>query len=65
MTPEEIVENINEYVFWDAHNWADGYAEVKVLEFIQQAKSEWEKAAYGQGWIDGVNSIKNSKLNKK
>jgi len=26
-------------------------------------KSEWERISYGQGWINGVNSIKKSKLN--
>jgi hypothetical protein len=34
------------------------------IELIQQAKREWEKDAWAQGWIDGVKSIKNSKLNQ-
>jgi hypothetical protein len=36
----------------------------KNIELIQQAKREWEKDAWAQGWIDGVKSIKNSKLNQ-
>ena len=34
-----------------------------MLKLIKEVKSEWEKASYGQGWIDGVRSSRNSKLN--
>ena len=36
----------------------------EAIDLIEKAKKEWEKAIYVQGWIDGVKSIKKSKLNK-
>jgi len=35
----------------------------EAIDLIEKAKSEWERISYGQGWIDGVKSIKKSKLN--
>ena len=35
----------------------------EAIDLIEKAKSEWERTSYGQGWIDGVKSIKRSKLN--
>lgn len=45
MTPEELLYEINEYVFWDEtkHFLPENYAENRVLELIQQAKKEWCK----------------------
>ena len=35
----------------------------EAIDLIGKAKEEWERISYGQGWINGVNSIKKSKLN--
>ncbi len=56
MTPEVFQYKISELIL-------TGAKPSKILEFIQQAKEEWEKASYGKGWIGGIKSIKKSRLN--
>jgi len=71
MTPEELLEKLTTYSLYLTFipNKGESYPDAcqrwfnDKVKLIQQAKEEWEKTAYGQGWIDGVKSIKNSKLN--
>ena len=67
MTPEELLEKLTTYSLY--LNKGESYPDAcqrwfnDKVKLIQQAKEEWEKTTYGQGWIDGVRSIKKSKLN--
>lgn len=58
MTPKQLTDKIERVYGFLATDEKE-----LITEFISKAKSEWEKDAWARGWINGVRSIKNSKLN--
>jgi hypothetical protein len=38
---EELLEAIDQFVFWDAETFNKGIAETTVLELIRECKKEW------------------------